>query len=116
MKVKSILLMLLVVTVIVGLNIPAFSAEKKGGIAIIHASRHAAVLGYTPKITGMAVASSLPCLEFILSCDTDGNPKPWLATSWKEDPNGKYVDLTIRKGVSFYSTHSSSGFTSIWIN
>jgi peptide/nickel transport system substrate-binding protein len=51
---------------------------------------------------------NVPCLESLVWHNTvTGEYTPWLAESWEEDPDGKFIILKLRKGVKF---HDGTGF------
>jgi peptide/nickel transport system substrate-binding protein len=39
--------------------------------------------------------------EALVKLGSDGQPIPWLATSWKWSPDSKYIDFTLRQNVKF---------------
>jgi len=41
--------------------------------------------------------------EFLINKETNGGLTPGLATSWKVSPDGKTIEVTLRKGVKFHS-------------
>jgi len=52
---------------------------------------------------GMAWEFAGECVfEPLVRLDKNGSPTPFLATSWEEDPGGKFITMHLREGVKFH--------------
>jgi peptide/nickel transport system substrate-binding protein len=84
---------------------PAAKQEtpKYGGILRVSDLADAVSPGYPAKILRSdANRQGGTAIETLLRYDASGKLVPWLATSYKENAEGKNIILTIRKGVKFH--------------
>ncbi|OGP54229.1 MAG: hypothetical protein A2162_08775 [Deltaproteobacteria bacterium RBG_13_52_11b] len=58
--------------------------------------------GWTPLFSANEKDVAWPFVEPLIHVDENSQPKPWLATDWKVDPDGKFVLFNLRKGVRFH--------------
>ncbi|MCJ7782861.1 MAG: ABC transporter substrate-binding protein, partial [Desulfobacterales bacterium] len=86
----------------------AEAAESKakpqyGGILKIVDDYRITFLGYPQKMTaGWVMRAAAPAIETLLRIDEQGRSIPWLATSYKTDPNAATITLALRKGIKFH--------------
>jgi peptide/nickel transport system substrate-binding protein len=78
-------------------------AVKKGGTLKIGTSTESTALG-SPEAGSVSTDGLLsgPAIEQLSRIDDKGNISPWLADSWKADPQAATVTLTLKKGVKFH--------------
>jgi len=63
--------------------------------------------GWPSSSAGLDITELYACLEPLLIVDKNGNPAPFLATSWEYSPDLKSLTLKLRKSVKF---HDGSDF------
>jgi peptide/nickel transport system substrate-binding protein len=75
---------------------------KYGGTLKIGVGTDAVALGQ-PQLGKRSVDGYLatPAIERLKNTDSQANPVPWLAESWKEDYSTKTLTIYVRKGVKF---------------
>jgi peptide/nickel transport system substrate-binding protein len=79
------------------------AAVKKGGTLKIGVSTESTALG-CPEAGSVSTDGLLsgPVIEQLSRIDDKGNFTPWLADSWKVDPQAATVTMTLKKGVKFH--------------
>jgi len=58
--------------------------------------------GWPSSSAGLEITDLYACLEPLIKIDGNGEPVPFLATSWEYGPDLKSLVLAIRKGVKFH--------------
>lgn len=78
------------------------TAPKSGGILKIGAPSESTALGRaevgSPSADGLL---SAPAIEQLRRIDEKGDFSPWLADSWKTDPQALTVTISLKKGIKF---------------
>ena len=76
---------------------------KKGGtLKYLYPFSPTSIPGWPGDDTNMQkLWANWTVFEPLVKLDSNGNPIPWLATSWKWGPNNTYIDFTLRQGVKF---------------
>jgi peptide/nickel transport system substrate-binding protein len=79
------------------------AAVKKGGTLKIGTSTESTALG-SPEAGSVSTDGLLsgPAIEQLSRIDDKGNFTPWLADSWKMDPQTATVTIALKKGVKFH--------------
>jgi ABC-type transport system substrate-binding protein len=80
---------------------------KRGGILKIISGSSPRVIGWPSSIAGPEIKDYYACMEPLTNIGKNGEPSPYLATSWEYGPDYKTLTLTLRKGVKF---HDGSDF------
>jgi peptide/nickel transport system substrate-binding protein len=92
-----------VLLVCVGLLFAAEPKPRYGGTLKISDAYDGTSIGYPPKLVRVySSRQAAPAIETLFRTDKTGKPVPWLITTEKDDPKGKRILLTVRKGVKFH--------------
>src|SRR5215472_17583432 len=82
---------------------------KHSGVLTVHMTSEQRILnGALRASTGVYVIAS-KIMDPLVDLDSDGQPKPMLATSWDTSPDGKTITFRLREGVQW---HDGKPFTS----
>jgi peptide/nickel transport system substrate-binding protein len=79
---------------------PAAGQPQYGGTFIYSHSMGMTSVA-TPFDNNMQTRASRCALEPLLTSTSADEPRPFLADSWEEDPNGKFIILKLHKGIKF---------------
>ncbi len=79
---------------------PAAGQPQYGGTFIYSHSMGMSSVA-TPYDNNMQTRASRCALEPLLTSTAADEPRPFLADSWFEDPNGKFITLKLHKGIKF---------------
>jgi peptide/nickel transport system substrate-binding protein len=80
---------------------PQAAAQPQYGGTFIYAHSMGMSSVATPYDNNMQTRASRCALEPLLTSTSADEPRPFLADSWEEDPNGKYITLKLHKGIKF---------------
>jgi len=87
---------------------PAHAEKPKyGGVLKYIRGYSPMAIGWPSSTAGLDITDLYACLEPLLIVDNNGEPAPFLATSWEYSPDLKSLTLKLRKGVKF---HDGSDF------
>ncbi|MBW2608891.1 MAG: ABC transporter substrate-binding protein [Deltaproteobacteria bacterium] len=104
----SFLILAVAVTCLVGFSTQVYAEEpKRGGILKIISGRSPRVIGWPSSIAGPEIIDFYACMEPLTNISKNGEPAPYLATSWEYGPDYKSLTFKLRKGVKF---HDGSDF------
>jgi peptide/nickel transport system substrate-binding protein len=80
---------------------PAAAGQPQYGGTFIYSHSMGMSSVATPLDNNMQTRASRCALEPLLTSTGADEPRPFLADSWEEDPNGKFITLKLHKGIKF---------------
>jgi len=99
----STLILALTVTSLAGFSRQAYAEKPRyGGVFKFIRGYSPRAPGWPSSSSGLEITELYACLEPLTKIDDNGEPVPYLATSWEYGPDLKSLTLKIRKGVKFH--------------